>query len=109
MATQVVGTRSTSGDGTAVIAAPGAGLRNVITYYRLQLEADGDQTILLKSGSTIVGRFFGGSKGHGIIERLDQDNQLVDRILCGANEAVYINLSASAAVNYTIRYYVDGI
>lgn len=108
MATQIVGTRSTSGDGTAVIAAPGAGLRNVITYYRLQLEADGDQTILLKSGSTTIGRFFGSSKGHGIIERLDQENELIDRIFCGANEAVYINLSAASAVNYTIRYYVDG-
>ena len=107
---QIVGTRSSSGDGTAVIAAPGAGLRNVIYYWRAQSEVDGDNTILLKSGSTTIGRVFVSSKGQGVLERMSSGpNEMDERIYCGANEAVYLNLSAALQVNYTIRYYVDGV
>ena len=103
---QIIGTRNTSGDGSAVIAAPGAGLRIVITYWRVQLEADGAQTVLLKSGSTTIGRFFGDTAAQGIMEDLWTSDQ---RINCGTNEAMYINLSAALQVNYTIKYYIGGI
>lgn len=106
---QIVGTRNTSGDGTAVIAAPGAGRRIVIHGIQLQAEADGDQTVLIKSGSTTVYRFFMATKVQGIVRELSGENETDMRIYCGANEAVFVNLSAAVAMNYIIDYYVDGV
>jgi hypothetical protein len=105
---QAIGTRNTSGDGSAVIAAPGAGLRIVIFNWRVQAEADGDQVVLLKSGSTSLKRFFMATKAQGIVEDLSGENETDKRVYCGANEAVFVNLSASLAMNYDIEYYVDG-
>lgn len=107
---QVVGTRNTSGDGTAIIAAPGANKRIVIYGWRAQAEVDGDQTVLLKSGSTTIGRVFMSTKAQGILERMSSDDSRVDeKIYCGTNEAVYVNLSASLLCNYTVRYYIQDL
>lgn len=95
------GTRSTSGDGTAVIAAPGAMSRILIDYIQLQSEADTAVTVLLKSGSTVVDRIYCGSGGHGKTEKLDRP------IVCGFNEAIYVNLSGAVQVGYVIRYRVQ--
>ncbi len=103
------GTRNTSGDGTAVIAAPGAGLRIVIYGWRIQAEVDGDQTVLLKSGSTSLKRFFMATKAQGIVEDLSGENETDKRVYCGANEAVFVNLLNPLAMNYDIDYYVDGV
>lgn len=105
---RVVGTRNTSGDGTAVIAAPGAGMRIVIHGIQLQAEVTGDQTILLKSGSTTVYRLFVATKVDGIVRELAGENETDMRIYGGANEAIFVNLSASLLMNYVIDYYVDG-
>lgn len=105
---RVVGTRNTSGDGTAVIAAPGAGMRIVIHGIQLQAEVDGDQTILLKSGGTTIYRLFVATKVDGIVRELSGENETDMRIYCGANEAIFVNLSASLLMNYVIDYYVDG-
>lgn len=107
---QVVGTRNTSGDGAAIIAAPGANKRVVIFGWRAQAEADGDQTVILKSGSTTIGRVFMATKAQGILERMTADDSRVDeKIYCGTNEAIYLNLSASLLTNYTVRYYVQDL
>lgn len=105
---RVVGTRNTSGDGTAVIAAPGAGMRIVIHGIQLQAEVAGDQTILVKSGGTTVYRLFVSAKGEGLVRELSGENETDMRIYCGANEAIFVNLSASLLMNYVIDYYVDG-
>ena len=102
------GTRNTSGDGTAVIAAPGAGQRIVVFGWRVQAEVDGDQVVLIKSGSTSLLRFFMATKAQGIVEDLSGENETDKRVYCGANEAVFVNLSASLAMNYDIDYYIDG-
>lgn len=94
------GTRSTSGDGTAVIAAPGATSRILIDYIQLQSEAD-EVTVLLKRGGTVIDRIYCGAAAHGKTEKLDRP------IVCDFNEAIYVNLSGAVQVGYVIRYRVQ--
>lgn len=108
---RVTNTRSTSGDGTAVIAAPPAGQEIIIYYWRAQSEA-GEVTILLKAGSTIVDRIYASAAGEGIVDPLhwvDPISGETNRIHCGSGNAVYLNLSDAVQVGYTIRYYIANV
>lgn len=94
----VSGTRSTSGDGDAVIAAPGADYQ-VRIYDGALLQVDpgnDDCTVIIKSGSTQLYKaaLSGGVYG---VARLPE-------LISGTNEAIYVNLSTDADVAYTLTY-----
>ena len=83
--------RSTSGDGTAVVDAPGAG-RYVHIMGGLLMQADpgnDDCTVTIKSGSDtlLVLALSGGVYG-----------SVVPELVCGGNAAVYVSLSTDADV-----------
>lgn len=94
------GTRATSGDGTAVIAAPGASSRILIDYIQLQSEA-GEVTILLKHGSTSIDRIYCAAAGNGKTEYLPVP------VTTDLNSAIYVNLSDAVQVGYVIRYRIQ--
>jgi len=94
-------TRNTSGDGTAIIVAPGATSRVIIRSIQVQSEEDTAVTALLKSGSTTIDRVYCGSKGTGKLEILENP------IYCGFNDPIYLNLSGAVQVGYVIRYHVE--
>lgn len=96
-----IGTRDTSGDGTAVIAAPGATSRIIIDSIQIQSESSTAVTVLVKRGSTTIDRVRCGGDAQGKLEVLQYP------IVCGYDEAIYVNLSGAVTVNYVIRYRVQ--
>ena len=96
-----VGTVSITGDNT-IIAAPGSGQRIYITKSVLRLEGGTLNTVLFKSGSTVIGRFRFDST---TAVRLDTYAPGFERQL-GLNEALVFNLSAAQVIGYEIEYYI---
>ncbi|MCB0072591.1 MAG: hypothetical protein KDE20_14075 [Caldilineaceae bacterium] len=96
------GTRSTSGDGTAVIAAPASDkLRWHLTSVVLTVDDPGtdEVTATLKSGEDVK------------LPPIVFNDSLVGfaapvEIVCGYGEAVYLNLSAAVDVHWSISGYL---
>lgn len=99
----ISGTRNTSGDGTAILAALAAGQRRVIVGWQFQSEDDAINTALLKSGATTKLRWTTTaapiSTGPNFIP------PEYGGVTMGNAEATYINLSANKAMSYTLWYY----
>lgn len=98
--TYPTGTINTSGDNT-IIAAPGVGLRIYITKLQIQLESTTTTTVLIKSGSTVIGRIRCVNDGDGKIEPYAPGFE--KRL--GINEAFILNLSGANTVGYEVEYY----
>ena len=99
----VQATRSTSGDGTAVIDAPGVGYY-VHIYDGAMIQAspgDDDCVVTLKSGSDAIFKAALSGGGYGVVG--------LPEMVCGENEAVSVNLSDTADVDVTISYAVRSI
>lgn len=100
--TIATGTFATSGDNTAIVAAPGASLRNVIKELVIQNESTVTTTVLIKAGSTTKWRAV-----------LAQEDALVlsfavgEEWRMGANEALVPNLSGANSHGYTVRYFTE--
>lgn len=94
----ISGTRSTSGDGTAVIAAPGADYQVHIYDGAVfqAVPASDDCDVTIKSGSTQLLKV-GLTNGVYGVARLPE-------LLSSANEDIYVNLSADADVTWTLSY-----
>lgn len=92
------GTHATSGDNT-VIAAPGAGKALVLFYLQVQNESANDTTVLIKHGSTQVGRAVLAAKDALVRE-------WVDDYLCvlPANTALVVNLSGANSHGVVVEY-----
>ena len=97
----IYATISASGDET-VISAPGADKEIYIKEIQIQAEADGDNIILFKRGSTTFRRIKLISDGDGWNASYPSDNG----VHVGENVALVINLSAALATNYYIHYEV---
>lgn len=95
---------NTSGDNT-IIAAPGAGLRIVISELTLINESSTATTVLLKSGSTIFHRMLFQNQGNGALFPLAKDREW----RLGANEAFVINLSGANAHGGGVSYIIENI
>ena len=99
----VQATRSTSGDGTAVIAAPGTG-KYIHIYDGAAVQAapgDDDCTVTIKSGSDALFKVALSGGVYGVVG--------MPEMVAGENEDVFVNLSATADVDVTISYAVRSI
>lgn len=93
----VRGTRSTDGDGTAVVTATDD--KNLeIDWIQLQNKGAADVTVKLKFGSTEIYDALLPA-GVGVIPGLPKELRV-----SAANAALYVNLSAAVAVYYQIVY-----
>lgn len=91
--------RSTNGDGTAIINAPGVGYYvHIMGGLLMQVDPGNDDCVAtIKSGSTEILPLAlkGGVYG-----------SLIPELVCGVNEAVYVALSADADVEGAISFAV---
>lgn len=97
------GTRTTSGLGNAILPAPAAHERYTICVLQIQNESDAAVTTLLKSGNTVLHRLLMSEKDKGILLSIAQGFKWV----AGWGEAIFLDLSAVATVNYTVLYFVE--
>jgi hypothetical protein len=97
--TTVTGTRSTSGDGTAILSAPSAGTHRVLVNWEVNPK-EATTTILLKSGSTVK-RTWTLAQNSLYANDLPRGNELH----MGSAEAVYLNLDADSDTNYAFDYF----
>lgn len=102
---RVIGTRSTAGDGTAVIAAPTSDKEVRLYFVQLQAEASGTVTVLINGGATAVDRIRCAGDGQGKLREYTDRNC----IRCGAGNAVYVNLSDAVQVGYILEYLVVAV
>ena len=101
----VTGTKASSGDNTALIAAPGASRRIVITSIELQNESTTGTTLILKSGSTAFWRVLAQNQGDGFAFNFMPG--LEWRL--GVNEALVLNLSGANSCGYSVAYYTEAV
>lgn len=99
----VTGTRSTSGVGSAILPTLAANQRYVFVLVQLQNEDVAQVTVLLKSGSTTLYRLLTTEKGVGALIAVPHGFKWV----AGWGEEIFLDLSAAAAVNYCLLYYVE--
>lgn len=94
------GTRSTSGDGTAVLDAPAENMRYQIVGAILIVGTPGTDaaTVTIKSGETTKAVIPLNTTIAGFASPIE--------IACGYGEAVYLNLSANVTVHWTLSYYL---
>lgn len=99
-------TRSTSGDGTAVVAAPGATNRNALKELTVFLvDTTTTVTVVLKLGDVTY---------PGILLNSTRDSLTLgypadEEFRCSANGAVYVNLDGAVSVGCIGRYFVEAI
>lgn len=95
-------TCAASGNNT-IIAAPGAGYRIKLHTMQMQLEAATATTVLVKSGSTTIGRFYAKDEGTGRIKEwpVGRERRL------GENEALIFNLSGANQIGYEVEYEIE--
>lgn len=100
----VRGYRNTTGDGTAIKAALGAGKEIGIAGYRLQLEEDATtaQRILLKGGETILDELFVKKGVEGILMWVPAAYVLS----AGDNQPLYLYLAEAKQVSWTLWWYL---
>lgn len=102
---RVIGTRSTSGAGTAVIPAPEADQEVRIYFGQIQAETETPVTVLLKGGADVIDRVRCAKDATGKMRQYTDFNCL----RCGAGNAVFIDLSVNAEIAYVLEYLVVGI
>ena len=102
--TQVCSTASAAGD-TAVVAAPGAGYRLVVTSFVIQNESAAATTMLLKSGSVVCWRCLGQNQGDG----LSKDFAVGHSWRLAENAALNLNLSGANQCGYSVSYFVEAV
>ena len=95
---------ASSGDNT-IVAAPGAGLRIVITALRIQNNTDIATTVLIRDGATTLAGVVTTVAGTGI----DDDFTYGNEIRLSANTALVMNLSAANQHSTSVRYYVETV
>ncbi len=100
----VATTCAVSGNNT-IIAAPGAGYRLKLHNLQMQLEAAAATTVLVKSGSTTIGRLYMYSQEAGRIKDwpVGRERRL------GENEALIFNLSGANQIGYEVEYEIERI
>lgn len=100
----VCGTASSAGD-NAIIAAPAAGTRIVITKYVIQNESATATTMLLKDGATAFRRILAQNQGDGLAEKFSSDEY---KRLAAAT-ALNFNLSGANSCGYSVDYFIEAV
>jgi len=95
--TRAADTFNGNGDNT-IVAAPAAGYALVITYLHVQNESSTSTTVLVKHGSTTVGRALLHTQGQMWWREFECP------MLLPAATALVVNLSGANAHNYTVEY-----
>lgn len=101
---RVRGTATDAGD-TTIIAAPGAGLRIVIHYFKRVRTNTTDVTVLVKEGATTVDSDTLTSELPGVIEQYSEP----DTVRLAANTALILNLSGAASVAWKVHYRIETV
>ncbi len=96
----VSGSIAASGS-TAILDAPGEGQCIAIAGYTIQSLADGEQQLLIKSGTVTVARLLLVKKGDGAVFWVPDGYVW----LVGENEPVHIDASANISFAYTVWWY----
>ena len=99
---QVTGTAATSGD-NELIAAPGAGVRIVVTAFVIQNESATATTMILRDGTTAKWRCLGQNQGDGLAVVLPPGRAWK----LTANAALNLNLSGANSCGYSVQYYTE--
>lgn len=97
---RVYGTKSTTGSGTAIIAAPPSGKEIVIFYRIVQALAATPTTISLKGGTTVLEAIRCAGDAQGLVGVIPGGAA----IHCGDGQAFYIDQDAACAIHWTICY-----
>jgi hypothetical protein len=97
-------TFSSSGDNT-ILSAPGAGIRIVISDYKIQNNTATSAVALVKKGSTIVDRLKCASEGDGVVREYPSDKELE----LPENTAFVVNLSGALEFFISGRYRTENI
>jgi hypothetical protein len=100
--TPVCGTKSSSGD-NELIAAPGSGVRIVVTGFVIQNESANATTMILKDGSTNKIRVLGQNQGDGLTHIFTPGREW--RLT--ADQALNLNLSGANQCGYTVFYFTE--
>lgn len=107
--TRASGIKSTSGDGSAIIAAPGSGNEIIISHLHLQLSATpaSTQVAILKGGT-------GDANGFGVVCDAITDGfsgtfPPGNELRMGNNQAVFLNLANTTSVRYFIQYRIGAV
>jgi hypothetical protein len=95
---------STSGD-NEIIAAPGAGLRIVVSDVIIQNESSTATTALVKNGATTIKRILMQNQGDGIAFAFARGREW--RLT--ANAALNVNLSGANSVGVSVSYYLEEV
>lgn len=102
--TVVVGSVASLGDNT-LIAAPGADTILSLAELTIQLEGSGATVVQVKSGSTVIRRWYLVNAGSGVTWVFDQGREM----RLAENEALVLHLSAANTVGYTVRYFEEAV
>ena len=100
----VSGTKTVSGD-NALIAAPGAGVRIVVSAVTIQNESATPTTMVLKSGSTAKFRWLEQAQGDGLVLNFAPGREW----RLGTNEALNLNLSGANSCGYNVVYWTETV
>lgn len=102
--TPITGTASASGD-NLLLAAPGSGKCLVIYYWKVQLEADAETTMILKDGANDCYRHFATAKEGGETKTCEPGREW----RLAENSALNLHLSAANQVGYNIEYSIEEV
>jgi hypothetical protein len=99
------GTYATSGDNTALIAAPGAYQRIVIVSFAIQNESATATTLILKDGTVAFRRVLGQAQGDGVAVTYPPGRE--KRL--SENAALVLNLSGANTCGYSVDYFIETV
>jgi hypothetical protein len=97
-------TKAASGD-NALIAAPGASTRIVVSAFTIQNESATATTMVLKSGSTAKFRWLGHNQGDGLVMAFPPGREW----RLGTNEALNLNLDGANSCGYSVVYWTETV
>lgn len=100
----ISGTKSTSGD-SELVAAPGSGVRVVVTGFVIQNESASATTMILKDGNSEHFRLLGQDQGDGLSREFSPGREwrLSD------NQALNLNLSGANQCGYSVSYFTEEV
>lgn len=97
---RIYGTKSTTGLGTAIIAAPPAGQEIKISFRILQSLSSTPTTIMLNAGGNVLEGIYCDSTVRGVMGVLPGGTA----IRCGNGQALYIEQDQEVPIHWSIGY-----
>ena len=98
----VTGTASTRGD-NVLVAAPGVGVRIVVSSFVMQNESATATTMIMRDGTTSKFRVLGQAQGDGLVMQFPAGREWK----LTSNTALNLNLSGANSCGYSVQYYTE--